>query len=403
MGAAAAARAAASVVFCLAGGWFVVRNSVADATVADAPALAAAMSPNEPRAALGLALRQMDVGSGAVPAGPRQAAMDALSRAPLADEPFLFAGTAAIEAGRAAEGEALIEEARRRDPRRRPTRLFLLDRYLRTDRIDQAGLELVSLRRLVPGVAEALAPQLAMMIRDERSGTSLIRVLGRDPGLQQAVLSSLAQNGADPDLILRIASAAPPAVPTRLGLPWQRQLLGSLVERGDLARALRLWRSFAGLPAGPDDKAVHDGRFQHLPGADPFNWVLYTGASAIAERTRTPSLDVQFFGRETIDLASQLLVLRPGRYRLSVRVEGSAKGDDSRLAWRVFCRGNPTEPLLDLPLRDVSAAPRTVAGDFTVPGGCSGQWLRLAGIAGEFPSTQAASILDVAVAPAGRR
>lgn len=398
-----AARVAIGAALCLAGGWFVTRNSIVDATVLEAPALAASLSPNEPQAALGLALQQMDVGTGAVPEGPRRAAMDALARAPLAEEPFLFAGAAAISAGRVAEGETLLAEARRRNPRLRTTRLFLLDRYLRTDRIDQAGLELTALRRLVPGVAEALAPQLAMMIRDERSGASLVRVLGRDPGLQQAVLSSLATTGADPDLILRIARSAPASAPTPRGLPWQRQLLGNLIERGDLARALALWRSFAGLPAGPAEKAVHDGRFQHLPGADPFNWALYSGAAGISERTRAPALDVQFFGRETVDLASQLLVLRPGRYRLRYRVEGSAKGDDSRIAWRVFCRGNPGQPLIDLPLRDIAAAPRTIAGEFTVPGGCAGQWLRLSGIAGEFPSTQTATIFEVAVEPAGGR
>jgi hypothetical protein len=269
--------------------------------------------------------------------------------------------------------------------------------------MDQAGQEVVALRRLVPGVAEALAPQLALMVRDERTGASLIRLLGRDPGLQQAVLSSLAQSGADPDLILRIANSAPPSAPSATGLPWQRQLLGLLIERGDLTRAVRLWRSFAGLPAGPDEKAVHDGRFQHLPGADPFNWALYQGSAGVSERSRAPALDVQFFGRETVDLASQMMVLRPGRYRLRFRVEGSAKGDDSRLAWRVYCRGNDAAPILDLPLRDVGAAPREMGADFNVPGSCNGQWLRLQGIAGEFPGTQTAAITDVAVVPAGGR
>jgi len=380
----------------------VVKTSVVDATVRATPELAAAFSPDHPQAQLALASAQLDIGTGRVPPEARRGSLDALARAPLAEDPFLIAGLSAIEAGRTREGEALLEEARRRNPRLRAARLFLLDRYLRTDRMDEAGREIVALRRLVPGVAEALAPQLAQMVRDERTGASLIRLLGRDEGLQQAVLGNLAQSGADPDLILRIANSAPQAAPTRNGLPWQRQLLGLLIERGDLTRAVRLWRSFAGLPAGEDGKAVYDGRFQHLPGADPFNWALYEGSGGVSERSPAPALDVQYFGRETVDLASQMMVLRPGRYRLRFRVEGSAKGDDSRLAWRVFCRGNNANPILDLTLRDVTAAPREMTGDFTVPGGgCNGQWLRLQGLAGEFPGTQTATIGDVSVAPAG--
>lgn len=399
---AGAARFAAGAALTLLGGWWVVKTSTVDAFLRPAPAAAAAFSPAHPLPKLSLAAAQLDVGTGEVPAEAREAAMAALADAPLAEEPFLIGGLAAIAAGRLQEGEALLEEARRRNPRQRTARLFLLDRYLRDDRIEEAGRELASLRTLVPGVGEALAPQLARMVRDERTGASLIRVLGRDPGLQQAVLTNLTATGADPDLILRIAAASPATAPTPDGLPWQRQLIASLVERGDYARALRLWRRFSGLPAGPDEKGVYDGRFQSLPGADPFNWALVAGSGGVAERTPAPALDVQYFGRETLILASQLLVLRPGRYRLRFRVEGSAKGDDSRLAWRVSCRGSDAM-LVDVPLRDVTAAPRVLGGDFTVPAGCGGQLLSLTGIAGEFPGTQSVTVAEIAILPAGGR
>jgi hypothetical protein len=400
------AKAAAGTALCLVGGWWVVKTSAVDAFVrgrAAGVAMAAAVSPDNPQAQLALAALQLDVGTGEIPEDARRAAMEAFKRAPLADEPILIAGLDALRAGRGAQGEALLMEARRRNPRNRAARLFLIDRFLRTGRVEQAGLELSSLRELVPGVAQALAPQLAVMVRDERTGASLIRVLSHDQGLQQAVLSTLASNGADPDLILRIAQAGSPTQPTPEGLPWQRQLISLLVERGDFPRALRLWRSFAGLPAGAPEKGVYDGGFQGLPGAVPFNWTLYQGSAGVSERSRAQGLDVQFFGRETAEFAGQLMVLKPGRYRLAFRVEGSAKGDDSRLAWRVFCRGNDAEPILDLTMRDVGAAPRTMAGEFTISPACRSQWLRLTGIAGEFPGTQTVTVSNVAVAPAGGR
>jgi hypothetical protein len=374
-----------------------------DAIEQTSPAKASAIHPRHPQPALNLAVAQLDIGAGAAPSAARHTAFRAFSQAPLSEEPFLIAGVDALAAGPTEHGERLLEEARRRNPRLRQVRLLLLERYLRTNKLEEAGRELSSLGRLVPEVVDALAPQFARMIRDERTGASLIRVLGDDPALQEAVLTNLASTGADPALILRIARSAPEMAPTHEGLPWQRQLVASLAKRGDLPEALRLWRKFAGMGPGSDEKAVYDGLFQNLPGSSPFNWEFYVGSSGIAERTRSPALNVQFFGRESVHLASQLMVLRPGRYRLSFRADGNASGDDSRLAWRVFCRANETQPLVDLPLRDISAAPRKLAAEFTVRAGCNGQWLRLTGIAGEFPETQTATIADVAVERTGRR
>jgi hypothetical protein len=396
-----AARIAAAAAASLLLGWWVVKTSAVDALVGGAPAAAAAAAPDHPEVRLAIAVGDIDLGAGTIQPQQQRAAAAALARAPLADEPFLLAGLAAISAGRAAQGETLLEEARRRNPRLRPARLFLLDRYLREGKVDEAGIELAALRRLVPGVADALVPQLAYLVRDERSGAGLIRILNRDPDVQQAVLGQLAATGADPDLILRIAGTGRLA-PTRDGLPWQNALLQALIARGDMVRAVRLWRTFAGLPAGPDDKGVHDGRFQGLPGGAPFNWSLTSSSVGVAERTPAPALQIEFFGRETVNLAQQMMTLRPGRYHLQFHVEGDAKGDDSRLAWRVLCHGSDAQ-LIEVVLRDVTAAPRTLGGEFTVPANCPAQILRLTGIAGEFPGTQVAAMTDLQVVPAGSR
>jgi tetratricopeptide (TPR) repeat protein len=397
----AAAKAAAGLAVALLLGWWVIKTSAADALVRRNPAFAAAIAPNQPDVRLSLAMARLDLGTGEFDEAAMRDALAGLARAPLAEEPFLFAGLSAARRGRYDEAERFLTEARRRNPRLRPARLFLLDRYLRQNRMAAAAGEVVSLRRLIPEVSEALAPQLAQLARDERSGGALMRVLAREPELQQAVLEYLAAVGTDPDLILRVASAAP-ARPSAEGLPWQRRLLTSLVARNDYARALRLWRSFSGLPAGGGDKAVYDGRFQRLPGAAPFNWRLTSQSAGGGEYGSAPALDVEYFGRETADLAEQMLVLRPGRYRLRFRVEGSAKGDDSRLAWRVGCNGG-SALLLDLPIREVDAAPRDFTGEFTVPASCPAQWLRLTGIAGEFPGTQSVSISNLDISPAGAR
>lgn len=341
------------------------------------------------------------VRNGVLGEAARRSVASAFDRAPLVEEPFVLAGVAALADGREDEGERLLEEARRRNPRARTARLILLDRYLRTDRAAEAGLEIAALHRLMPRAAEILVPELARMVRDPRTGASLIRVLSHDPEMQQAVLAQLASSGEDPDLILRIAGSSAATNPTPEGLPWQRLLLARLAEKGDVARAHRLWRSFTGMAPGGDEKGLYDSQFRGLPGAPPFNWNLVASNAGVAERIDMPGLQIEYYGRLDAEFASQLLMLSPGRYRLAFRAQGAAKGEGSRLSWSVACVGS-TQPLLEIPLAKISYSPRILAGDFTVPArGCPGQWLRLKGAAGEFTDPQSATISGLQLKRAG--
>lgn len=383
--------------------WWVVQTSAVDALVRRRPGAAALVAPDHPRVQIALAMQEFRLRGGVLPGGSRAAVAAAFARAPLIEEPFLLAGVAALADGREAEGERLLEEARRRNPRARTARLILLDRYLRTDRAAEAGTEIAALHRLIPRAAEVLVPELARMVRDPRTGASLIEVLSHDPEMQQAVLAELAAKGADPDLILRIAGSNAATNPTPEGLPWQRLLLARLAEKGDVARAHRLWRSFGGMAPASGDKGLYDSQFRGLPGAPPFNWKLVANNAGVAERIDLPGLQVEYYGRLDGEFASQLLMLSPGRYRLAFRAHGAAKGEGSRLLWTVACIGGAA-PLLQIPLTRISYSPRILAGEFTVPAsGCPGQWLRLKGSAGEFPDAQSVTISALQLDRAGAR
>lgn len=375
--------------------WWVVATSAVDALVRRRPAAAAMIAPDHPRVRIALAMLDFRLRNGVLGDASRRSVASAFAEAPLIEEPFTFAGIDALANGRENEGEKLLEEARRRNPRARTARLILLDRYLRTDRAPEAGVEIAVLHNLIPRAAEVLIPELARMVRDPRTGASLIRVLSHDPMMQQAVLAQLASSGEDPDLILRIAGSNAATNPTPEGLPWQRLLLARMAEKGDVARAHRLWRSFAGMGPGGEEKGLYDSQFRGLPGAPPFNWNLVTSNAGVAERVDLPGLQVEYYGRLDAELASQLLVLSPGRYRLAFRAQGAAKGEGSRLSWSVTCVGGAS-PLLQVPLTGISYSPRILAGTFTVPAAnCPGQWLRLKGTAGEFADAQSVTISDL--------
>ena len=114
------------------------------------------------------------------------------------------------------------------------------------------------------------------------------------------------------------------------------------------------------------------------PGMAPFNWYFPATTSGVAERSPT-GLQVEFYGRDTAELAGQLLTLAPGRYRLSVIAEGAADGEGSKLSWTLECLQSKAR-LGELVLTKVSYSPRRLGGEFTVPAqGCPAQWLRLIG------------------------
>jgi len=394
----------ARLLICAAAALFLafwsVRMVTVDAVVRRNPFLAAVVAPEHPRVKMALARAEFEIRQGRVSPAARQGAIDALRRSALAEDPFLLSGVQAIADGNPRHGEALLEESRRRNPRSRLTRLLLLDRYLRAGRVDAAGAEMTALTQLVPEAGAALAPGLAGMARDPKLASGTATMLARSPQIRDAVLVQLATSNADPGLILRIAARGAPSAP---GSEWQRILTARLVSEGKVAEAYGLWKRFAGASVPAEGKGLYDPRFQGLPGGPPFGWDLAAGGEAAAERAPGGSLQVDYNGRTAVRLARQLTMLKPGAYRLQMRVEGDAKGEGSRLAWNVVCLGSKAS-LLQIPLVGIDSSPRALGGSFTVPAsGCAAQYVSLDGTPGDVPAEQTATIGALELRPAGGR
>ena len=390
-------RAVIAVALGLYVAWWVVTTNVVNAEVDENPFLAARAEPNHPRVRISLAMVYFLLRGGRVPEDQNRAALEAVRRAPLADEPFLLAGVDALAAGRTADGERLLAEARRRNPRLRLARLLLLDRYLRTHRVREAVGEMKALEGLIAGSSEVLTPALARMTQDPATAPQMLPLLRAQPALHEAVLENLVASGADEAAILKVAG---PAAGTRKDAPWKGALLARLVAAHQIGDAWSLWKIFTGRGGDSADKGIYDSDFAGLPGPPPFNWDLASGGAGAAERSASHALQVEYYGRDNASLASQLMMLRPGRYRLSFSASGDAAGDGSRLVWTVACEGGGA-PLLKLPITRVATAPKTFAAAFTVPAGCSAQWLRLNGVAGDVASRQSAAVAGLSIRPEG--
>jgi len=380
-------------------GWWAVKIAAVNALARANPPAAFAVAPDHPVAATELAFLEIALRNGQIAPADRDRALHALDKAALSDEPFLIGALAAAADKQWARSEALLVETRRRNPRERMARLLLLNRYLTTGRSNEAGTELAAILRLVPEASAALVPQMTQLASDPAAGRGLTTLLARNPKLRDTVLERLATGGAEPDLILRLAgesgSGRNPSSPPG----WQQVLLERLIGKGDIARARRVWLASLGgsvPPSGP----VYDNGFRGAPGAAPFNWDLISNGDGVAERVTPPALQVSYYGRNNTILARQLLELRPGAYRLQFRADGAAKGDGTRLQWVLACAGAQA-PLVQVPLKDIASAPRTLAAGFAVPAsGCAGVWLRLEGVAGDVATQQDVRITDLQIAPA---
>jgi hypothetical protein len=372
--------------------WQVVQTSAADAFIRTKPVAAAVIAPRDPRVPITLAMLEFQATGGRVRPQARRAAIDALGHAPLADEPYFLAGMEALIEGDEAKAEQLLAEARRRNPRSRYARLILLDRYLRTNKIDKATGEMTALGYLIPDAGQVLTGELARLAQSPATARSLVQALRRNPGPRDDLLEYLAGAGSDPNLILSLAREVPaPRGTAPGGSPWQVKLVAKLVEKGQVDRAYQLWRTFSSPRAPARKVGLYDPELRGQPGMAPFNWYFPTTSAGAAERSPT-GLQVEFYGRDDAELAGQLLTLAPGRYRLSLVAEGAADGESSKLSWKVECLQSKAS-LGELVLTKIDYSPRRLGGDFTVPAqGCSAQWLRLMGTSSEFTKSQNATM-----------
>jgi hypothetical protein len=312
---------------------------------------------------------------------------------PLAPEPFLIAGAAAQRSGDMRKAETLLLAARQRDPRAPAARFLLAGQYISQGRIREGVPEAAVLGRLVPGSGRPLSQAFARYIETAGVPKAMGEILRSNPTLSDNILSELAGNAANADLLLKIAAMAPERT-SRLAPSWQSRLINKLVQTGDYTRARQVWAKLGGRTADPSE-TIHDPRFEGSGAPRPFNWTI-TSEGAVIE-PQSGGLHVLYFGRDDVTLAGQLLVLRPGRYRLRMKVTGQV-ANPGALRWNIACLPGKSA-ILDRPLGtgDLDFA-------FDVPSrGCGAQQLALTGRADESARSSDFIISNLSLTAAGAR
>lgn len=372
------AGAAAIVVVAVLLGAEVARLTLANAFAETRPQLAARLAPYAPDVLVSQAMAQ--VGEAAAEGRtPPQSAIQRLHQltrvAPLHAQPFLVEGAIAQRSGDTARAEQMLVEARRRDPRSAGARYLLADLWLRQGRISEGLVEMATLSRLLPTSFVQLVPALAEYARTPGASERLRRILSSDPRLKEPLLNALAADPDNLELILELEGSVGGSSDVKSS-PWQARLLNGLIREGAYERAYALWQQLSGF-AGPRP-LLFNPDFRRVAAPPPFNWSFASSGAGFAE-PENGTMRVLYFGRENATLASQLLLLPPGAYRLSAPVSGGAAPQS--LAWTVSCVPTGTQ-LVELGLGSSS----TAAGIFEVPaGGCPAQTLELKGRAQDMP------------------
>ncbi|WP_028970437.1 tetratricopeptide repeat protein [Sphingomonas sp. URHD0057] len=371
----------------------VVRNAAVHAFVESDPAKAARAWPSHPEAVVALGMSA--IGAAAhrgQSVGPEvlRRIYSAAAGAPLAAQPYLVRGVQAQLAGDSSAAERAFQAAEWRDPRSLPARYFLAEYYLRAGDIRRGLTEFAALARLAPNGVVSVTPYLASYARDPSRWPQIRALFRTDPELQNSTLQLLAGDVDNSSAILALADPAHRNAQS----PWLPKLLSTLVSDGQFAKARAIWADVAGVRTGSAD-LLFDAGFAAAAPPPPFNWSLTSSTVGLAERQSGGRLHVIYYGQEDGALASQLLILPPGRYRLAMRIAGGGSQAAS-LRWSLVC-ASAQGPLASARLDTLVARPLI----FEVPAGCAAQKLELSGSSSDIPRQVEVTISDLTLVKAG--
>lgn len=393
----------------LALAWTCIRTTIIELLPAQSPALMR-IAPDDAggaltRATLALAATidpndAMSIGFGRKSLAPATiaAVRRAATQLPLDERPYLILGHQQLVHKQIARGIRSLEAGQRLDPRNRLIHLALLVQYLKTNSFGPAAQQMSVLSRLIGRTQPFVATALAQMLLMPEMAPAATRALQTDADLERLVLTTLARGTTPPDRIFALAS---PRALTSAGKSdsWGPALVSRLVGAGQFTEAHQVWQRIYHLPEAAATAPIFNPQFRTVSASPPFDWTLTAGGLGAAD-PENGALAVDYYGRDSGNLAGQLLVLSPGRYQIAFATEGGKPNAASRLFWTVTCATGDKTVLANVAVPTTPGTHRA-SGTFAIPAACPAQVLTLRGEAGEFPSPISLMIKGLAIRAAG--
>lgn len=372
--------------------WRVLSLGMADYYARSQPEKALAWRAEHPEALFLQAERLANEGSSGQPQAI-QLARRALQANPLDGRVYRVLGHLAQLHGDQHQALSLYRIAARRAPRDLPSHAWLVNYYLRTGALLSALPHLDAMQRVQPELIPVLFPQLVAFATHAQTQPALGKLLNTSPPWRGPVL-------------IRLLQEAPNVIAIAPLIEFLRKSPGGL-SKGELSawlerltrdrhwrQAYRIWVSQLTPEQQKMRGNVFDGGFELTPSHDGFDWRIDNVPGARIDLLPTTdaggqqALRVSFEDRRvSFNSVRQLLVLRPGQYRLQGRVWLDDLRSERGLVWTLRCVENDkvlasTEPLMGSSRWHAFLVP------FAVPAlDCGGQWLQLS-LPARFPAEQ---------------
>jgi hypothetical protein len=365
---------------CLLLGYGALSESIAAALAPSRPDIALAWRPGDAGALqaqaetrVGEALTDSEIG--AALASGRQA----LKAAPLTVSSVRTLAEAHQLAGDRARSEALMDLAGRRNLRDSKVQMWLFRRELDAGRYASAFQHADLLMRKHVELAPTLYPSMVATLDKPAAREAFLALMRTDPQWRSDFIN--AETGDVDGVALWLLSnlATSPHPPTEREVSI---VAAALAGQGRWADVRTVWNRFGGGGAG----LLFDGDFERANRAPPFGWRFFEQDSATAaveavDGGANHALYAQFPVGRSSALAEQLVMLEPGRYRLSGRAKVDTLPSEALFRWTLSC-SNQTTPLVGVQQAAAGGWVRFETVFETPATGCDAQWLRLSGTGG---------------------
>lgn len=272
--------------------------------------------------------------------------------------------------------EAMMRAAARMNRRDTAISLWMFQRDLQNRKFESAFVYIDAYLRRRPEAVRAWAPILGSAALDPAALSALAERLAAKPSWRTSFYAALPELTPDapgfayPLLDATLRAGSPP---TAIELDSH---LGRLVRVRRYEEAFQQWRRLSG--ASSATGGLNNGNFEEGP-HPPFGWSETPNSGNIEQASAygrdENALRLHYDGFSPTSFPTQLIMLKPGAYRLSGEYLTENAESAGRVQWTVACADQPEQALAAHVPVDTAGAWRKFDLQFSVPAsGCVAQW-----------------------------
>jgi len=313
-------------------------------------------------------------------------ARSALRSRPADVRAYRVLGFAANAEGDSKRALTLVTLAANRSWRDELAHGWLMDREMRAGRERAAMRHADALLRGNLKQVPVLLPVISPLVAYPEGRAALVERMAANPSWRRYLVFQVSNSDRlapfNVPLFRRLAATPQPPSTEEM-----ESALAGLIRLARYRDAHAAWREIA--PSGRSAKvAVFNGAFDTVDAPEPFQWqILDRGGTSV--KLDTPpdregqALAVQYDNYSAPSLVRQLLVLSPGRQRLSMDAYVGSRASETAASWYVIC-AESSERIATLRNPQKVSSWETVSVEFEIPTtGCSAQWLWLTQVPGD--------------------